>query len=223
MPKRIFGHRMDRVSFRSIRGQFAVHVFALSCAGSLICLLAGCGKTQNETQIYKASKPPAADAHISSGVESSSPSPFSLSIVSGTNNSITMSKRTEWAHEFYVVLTNISKEPQPVFEYWNGWGFQAISFELTTADAKRFVLTVKDRGFDKNFPSTFVVAPNEHQVFPIRLDESWQVQPALTVADGIPITLKAVYQVKRTRESTREHVWTGRVESHSYSLSLWQD
>jgi len=144
-------------------------------------------------------------------------------VTAHTTSDVENSKRTEWAHEFYVVLTNISKTPQPVFEYWNEWGYQAISLELTTADAKRFVVTAKERDYDKNFPSTFVVAPYEHQVFPIRLDESWQVQPDVTVVDGMPITLKAAYQVKPTRESTREHVWTGRVESHSYSLSLWKN
>ena len=133
-----------------------------------------------------------------------------------------MSKKNEWADEFYVVLTNISKESQPVWEYWNSWGFQVISFELRTADGKQFVLTVKDHGFDKNSPDAYVVEPGEHQVFAIRLDDSWQVQPALTVSDGMPITLKAVYQVNPTRESTRKHVWTGRIESHAYSLSLEQ-
>lgn len=213
---------MDIASRRSLTGQFAAFVFALTRAASLVCLLAGCGETQNATQIYRASRPAAADAHSTASVQRPSPAPFSLSIVSGTNKSITMSKKTESADEFFVVLTDISKEPQPVFEYWNEWGGQVISFELSTADGKRFVLTVKDYGFDKNTPDTYTIEPSEHQVFAIRLDDSWQVQPALTVVEGMPITLKAVYQVNPTRESAQRHVWTGRVESRSYSLSLWQ-
>jgi hypothetical protein len=216
MAKRIYCRRMGTASRRRLTGQFAAFVFALTCAASLVCLLTACGVTQNETQTYRASTPAAADAHNTASV------PFSLAIVSGTNKSITMSEKTESADEFFVVLTNISKEPQPVFEYWNRWGFQVISFELSTADGKRFVLTVKDHGFDKNVPDTYTVEPSEHQVFAIRLDESWQVQPALTVVEGMPIILKTVYQVSPTRESAQHHVWTDRVESHSYSLSLWR-
>jgi len=222
MANRIYCRCMDVASFRSLTGQFAALVFVLTYSAGLVCLVAGCGGTQNETQIYRASKSPAVDAQSTASVQGPSPSPFSLSIVSGTNKSITMSKKTEWADEFFVVLTNISKEPQPVFEYWNGWGFQVISFELSAADGRLFVLSAKGDCCDKNTPDTYTIEPSEHQVFAIRLDESWQVQPALTVVDGMPITLKAVYRVSPTRESAQKHEWTGRVESRSYNLSLWQ-
>ena len=131
-----------------------------------------------------------------------------------------MSKRDAW--EFYVVLTNASKQPQPVFEYWNSWGFRAISFELTTADGKQFTLTAKNHDFDMNFPSRHVVDPGEYQVFPIHFDQTWQVQPALPSTDEMPITLKAIYSINPTAEATRFGVWTGRVESHSYILTLFR-
>jgi hypothetical protein len=194
---------MDTASCRSLTGQCAALVSVLTCAASIVCLLAGCSGTNS-----------------TAGLQRPSPSPFSLSIVAG--KSITMSKKAGWADEFFVVLTNISREPQPVFEYWNEWGYQVVSFELTTGDAKRFMLTVKNQDFDKNSSDTYSIEPGEQQVFAIRFDDLWQLKPALTVVDGMPITLRAVYQVKPTRESTREHVWTGRVDSHSYSLSLWQ-
>jgi hypothetical protein len=126
------------------------------------------------------------------------------------------------AREFYVVLTNISKEPQPVWEYWNGWGFQAVFFELTTGDGKRFVLTAKDRAFDSNFPSTFIVEPSEHQVFAIRFDDSWGVEPALPKTDEMPVALKAIYGVSANPDTAKFHVWAGRVDSHSYNFTLFQ-
>ena len=124
--------------------------------------------------------------------------------------------------EFYVVLTNVSKGPQSIWEYWNSWGYQAISFELTTADGKKFVLSKKQEEFTANFPSTFIVEPGEHQVYPIRLDEWWETHPALPKRDEMPITLKAVYEVTPTPEATEYKVWTGRLESHSYNFSLRQ-
>ena len=114
--------------------------------------------------------------------------------------------------EFYVVITNVSGGPQSIWQYWNSWGYQAISFGLTTADGKKFVLSKKQEAFTVNFPSTFVVQPGEHQVYPIKLDE-WETHPALPKTDEMPITLKAVYEVSTTPEASQYKVWTGRLES----------
>ena len=178
--------------------------FKLTLAATTLCGLAGCG----------------GQTHLSPNVQNPPASPFSLSIVSGRRDGITMSKKG--AREFYVVLTNISEQPQPVWEYWNSWGFQVISFELTTADGKKFVLTAKYRDFDLNFPSTFVVDPGEHQVFPIRFDDSWAVEPALPLKDEMPIPLKAIYSVSANPDSAKFHVWTGRIDSHAYNFTLSQ-
>ncbi len=156
---------------------------------------------------------------ISAGQDASTP-PFSVSIVSGRRDGITMAKHG--AREFYVVLTNVTNGPRPVWEYWNSWGFQTVSFELTTADGKQFVLSKKDKDFDVNFPSFFIVEPGEHQVFAIGLDESWEAQPTLPTKAEMPITLRAVYEVASSREASKYNVWTGRIESHSYKLSLLQ-
>jgi len=142
-----------------------------------------------------------------------------VSSVSGIGG-ITMAKNKP--REFYVVITNVSGGPQSIWQYWNSWGYQAISFELTMADGKKFVLSKKQEGFTKNFPSTFGVEPGEHQVYPIKLDEWWETHPALPKTDEMPITLKAVYEVSTTPEATQYKVWTGRLESHNYNFSLRQ-
>ena len=146
-------------------------------------------------------------------------SPFSLSIVPGTGG-ITMAK--DKAREFYVVITNVSGGPQSIWQYWNSWGYQALSLEMTMADGKEFVLSKKQEEFTVNFPSTFVVEPGEHQVYPIKLDEWWETHPVLPKTDEMPIKLKAVYEVTTTPEASQYKVWTGRLESHSYNFSLRQ-
>jgi hypothetical protein len=100
--------------------------------------------------------------------QETSRSPFSLSIVPGLGG-ITMAENKP--REFYVVITNVSEGPQSIWQYWNSWGYQAISFELTTADGKKFVLSKKQEEFTRNFPSTFVVESGEHQVYPIKFDQ----------------------------------------------------
>lgn len=150
--------------------------------------------------------------------------PFSLSIVptnsSGEVGSITVAQPQ--TSDFYVVLTNVSKNAQPVWEYWNSWGYQTISFELTIAESRKIVFSKRAQGFDKNFPSTFLVQPGEHQVYAIRFDKEWETRPALPKADEMTITLKAIYKVPPTSEAKQYKVWTGSVESRIYKFTLRQ-
>ena len=150
--------------------------------------------------------------------------PFSLSVVPtnshGDVGGITMAQSK--ARDFYVVLTNVSKDPQPVWEYWNSWRYQTISFELTTAEGRKFVVSKRQQDFTRNFPSTFLIQPGEHQVYALRLDKEWETRPMLAKADEMPITLRAIYEVSPTPEATQYKVWAGRVESSSYKFMLRQ-
>jgi hypothetical protein len=150
--------------------------------------------------------------------------PFSLSIVptnsSGEGGSITMAQSK--AREFFVVLTNVSKDPQPVWESWNSWGYQNISFELTTGEGRKFVVSMRQQDFTRNFPSTFLIQPGEHQVYAIRFDKEWETRPTFPKADEMAVGLKAIYEVSPTPEATQHKVWTGRVESRSYKFTLRQ-
>lgn len=99
-------------------------VFLTLCA--VFVLIAACG-TQK-------------DAARSKVEPSAQKLPFSLSVVPETHYGEQYGSNIVMAHDrphtFHVVLTNVSNGPQPVWEYWNSWGFQAISFKLTTAWAR---------------------------------------------------------------------------------------
>ena len=143
--------------------------------------------------------------------------PFVLHIVA---KDITMSRNKP--HVFYVVLTNVLRKPQTTWEYWNSWGYQNVWFEFTLPDGVKGEIRRKDQGFTRNGPSTFVVQPGEHQVYAIQFDERWVTHPAIRKADEMQIKLKAVFEAVPTAESNHFHVWTGRVESHSYDFLLRQ-
>ncbi|PYX85096.1 MAG: hypothetical protein DMG70_04815 [Acidobacteria bacterium] len=49
-------------------------------------------------------------------------------------------------------------------------GYQTISFELTTANGKKFVLSKRPEAFTRNNPTTFAVQLGEHQVYAVYLD-----------------------------------------------------
>jgi len=122
--------------------------------------------------------------------------------------------------EFYVVLTNVSKEAQLVWEYWNSWGYQTLSFEITLSHRPKIIVLKRSEVFTRNFPSTFLIPPGEHQVYPIRLDKSWTPVRSFPNLTEMMATVKAVYDVPATDESLQYRVWAGRVESDSYEFAL---
>jgi hypothetical protein len=153
-------------------------------------------------------------------------SPFSVSVVPETSRGEGFGSSIDMAHDkprdFYVVLTNVSSVPQAVWEYWNSWGYRTVSFEPTTSDGKKLLVSRRPGIFTMNFPSTFLIEPGEHQVYAVRLDQWWETHPSLPKANETAITLKAIYEVPPTPEATQYKVWTGRLESRSYNLKLRQ-
>ena len=148
--------------------------------------------------------------------------PFTLTVVPSRSSpqGRSISFADDKPEEFYVVLTNSSKDAQPVFEYWNSWGYQNVSFEFAMPDGKKVVAFKRIQVFTVNFPSTFLIPTGEHRVYVIRLGEEWETRPELAVDAETQITLKAIYEVPLTPEATEHKVWTGRIESKPYKLTL---
>lgn len=120
----------------------------------------------------------------------------------------------------YVVLTNLSEKPQHVSETWNSWGYQAVSFELTLPDGAVKKATLKSQRFTKNFASTFIIPPGEHQVFPIKLDGRWDGKAAFAGRGQTKVKLRAVYELSKTDDSKRIGVSTSRAESEQFEVTL---
>ena len=148
--------------------------------------------------------------------------PFTLSIVPSRSNTEahSISTASKQPDVFYVVLTNVSDRPQPIWETWCSWGYQTVSFEIVLPDGRNLSLAKKAQTFTRNFPATFIIPAGEHQIYPIRLDTEWDHLPAFATPGDTAVTLKAVYGVAPTAESTAQSVWSGRVESAGYTLTL---
>jgi hypothetical protein len=149
--------------------------------------------------------------------------PFTLSIVPtrSTSDSRVITMASQNPHEFYVVLTNISNEPQYVWETRNSWGSQTISFEFMFGNNPPILVARGPEDFMRNFPSTFLIPPGECKVYPIRLDKWWDAGSIPKSTETL-VSLKAVYEVPVTAEAATYHVWTGRVESVDYKFTLIQ-
>ena len=148
--------------------------------------------------------------------------PFELSIVPESRNadssSISLAKDSK--REFFVILTNKSDKSQPVFESWNSWGYQVISFQLILPSGEQKKISVKPQFFTRNFPSTYVIPPNGHQVFPITLDDEWQGAPDFGKPGRTKIKLAAIYEVHESKESGEQKVWTGRIVSETLAVEV---
>jgi hypothetical protein len=156
--------------------------------------------------------------------------PFRVSIVptssEATDRSITTAPHNP--DRFYVVLTNVSAKPQPVFETWNSWGYRSITFELVL-NGKKHLITKEEQSFSRNFPSTFEIPPGEAIVYPIQLDSSWEGLPVLKddhccptteVGGAVRIQLTAVYEVESSVDAAKQKVWVGRIRSPTHELTL---
>ena len=161
---------------------------------------------------------------ISATRATEAPPPFTLTLVPSKSEAPPRGQFISMANEkpgvFHVVVTNVSNELQPVFETWNSWGYQTVFFEITMPDGRRTRVSVADQNFTRNFPSTCLVPHGEPQVFPIKLDKEWEMNPRIELGSETEITLKAVYEVEETPESKVNGVWAGRVESKAFKLTL---
>ena len=121
---------------------------------------------------------------------------------------------------FYVILTNTSSRPESAFEPWNSWGYYSISFVMENGADKLIKIYKVPTGFTKNTPVTFVIPPSEQMVFRIKLNDDWAATPPAPIADEdpVPVTMRAVYEVGPTPESSAQNVWIGRAESKKYHL-----
>lgn len=205
---------MQRTPKTRARKSISAFALALVCMSSFIGSFSGCDRQTQSKPATMQDKSPVP------------PPPFLLAVATDRAG-ITMAHSTpDDSHlprrDFYVLLSNVSKQPPTVWEDWNSWGYQAISFELTTADGKKYALSRRQQEFTANFPSTFLIEPGEFQVFAIHLDEWWETHPSLPKTAELRITLKAIYEVSPTPESAQYNVWTGRVESHIYNFTLRQ-
>jgi hypothetical protein len=149
--------------------------------------------------------------------------PFRVSIVPtrSASDSRVITIASQKPHEFYVVLTNISNETQPVWETWNSWGSRTISFEFKFGNNPPILVARGPEAFTINFPSTFLIPPGEHKVYPIRLDRWWNTA-GIPKSDETPVIVRTIYEVPNTPEASQYKVWVGRVESPNYELTLRQ-
>jgi hypothetical protein len=122
--------------------------------------------------------------------------------------------------QFFVILKNKTKEPKKLFEYWNSWGYQNISFYFYMKDGLRIV-TRKNQDFTRNFPSTYEVAAGETMVFPLKFDNSWDKLPNIAEGES-KVRMQVIYNCNPSFDAKETQAWTGIIASKIYEVNFWR-
>lgn len=130
---------------------------------------------------------------------------------------------------FHVLLTNVSAHPVTLFQEWNSWGYYGLSFDITYAYGRKVHATRAPRGWDKNFPSTFTLAPQGYYIFEVSFDRTWLPSPRTepTSGHGLACRLRASYSIARQEDDTdalplgAPLPWTGTVQSNEDAYVVW--
>jgi hypothetical protein len=123
-------------------------------------------------------------------------------------------------HRLHVVVSNLSDSPQRVYEDWNSWGYDSLSFEAITGEGKKVQLKKKPRDWTKNFASTYTIAARGHYVIPVQLSTNeWENAELISSPEVQPIKLKAIFEIPKPDTNTYQ-VWVGRVESVTRTVKV---
>ena len=127
------------------------------------------------------------------------------------------------AQHFYVVITNVSKEPVRLWREWCSWGYYSLSFSVVGPDGKDILVKKKQIGWTKNFPDSTTLAPGDHLVFEVTFDQAvWPDAPVPDKGKSREVKMKAVFAIAADDESKQHGVWVGEVSSPVASYTIYR-
>jgi len=151
------------------------------------------------------------------------PSPLAVNIVPTSSDARTGDTLELFGDgHFHVVVTNLATAPIRVWKEWCSWGYFDLSFEARDATGRSFVISKKNRGWDKNFPCPIAIGGGRSWVIDVNLDPSiWLNSPLSNDTGKATLRLKAVFEIREDERSREERVWTGKVTSPAGEYTLY--
>jgi hypothetical protein len=117
---------------------------------------------------------------------------------------------------FYVLITNVSEKTQRIWQDWNSWGYNTLTFELTDDKGQKVTATrPPTASWTMNSPTWWVLAPGETHVFEVYFadPEQWTNFPMPPAGEPQLYTVRAVYKTSESQESKQHAVWIGDIVS----------
>jgi hypothetical protein len=110
---------------------------------------------------------------------------------------------------FYIVITNLSRDPVTIWREWCSWGYGALTFDVRLSDGTITKIEKIAGIWDRNFPDPYLIPPNGHSVIQVSLKGKWSGLPE--TAHGIDI--QAHFEIPVDPEQERYKVWSGKISS----------
>jgi hypothetical protein len=159
---------------------------------------------------------------IASGASENKNAKYPIQVrIARHSTAVGVGKGNDLPNQLFVVITNVSDAPVRIWDQWNGWGYDNLTFSMQT-DNRKIRKTLKRFGGENggHGPESIELGPGDHYVCSVRfaaddqndLTDSWG---PLVIRNGeYPwITLRADYEIKADDFSRQKNVWTGRVSS----------
>jgi hypothetical protein len=125
--------------------------------------------------------------------------------------------------QFHVVVTNVSSEPERLWDDRFSWGYGNLSFESMDDEGRHQNIVKKARSWWGNVPACFVLQPNELLVIDVVFDPKvWELPfPQAAIDKPQQFKLRAVYEIRPDKQSDKEKVWTGKIVSPWGDYAIW--
>lgn len=149
--------------------------------------------------------------------------PLSISISAPVKDGKRIIELYKPEDHFHVVIRNNSDQPIELWSPNSSWGFNNLSFEITTSNEEKFILKKVEREWDKNFPGHFSIEPYNYFVIDVNFyDDTWQNFP-VQFENGLDnkIKLSAIYQIEQTIKARELHIWLDKIVSEKKEYVIW--
>lgn len=130
---------------------------------------------------------------------------------------------------FLAKITNNSKDTLCFYEEWNSWGFGNLDFDLKTVFGLHVKIHRISKGWDKNFPSYYLLKPNQSVVIPIYNHDGWWFWQNMNMVTLLKFgKLVAHYRqpsfdkvngdLKTLPSGNENKIWMGSINSTPYNV-----
>jgi hypothetical protein len=127
---------------------------------------------------------------------------------------------------FFAVIENTGSDSVKLWNDWNSWGYDNLSFEIIDNSGKTSIARRKKAAFTRNFPAVIEIGPGEVIVREVDLLSKtipWTGFPLPRKAErSKPFQMRALYSIKDSKESKELGVWTGAIRSQSHTFTIEQ-
>jgi hypothetical protein len=119
----------------------------------------------------------------------------------------------DWPNHLHFLLFS-NRSGLKVYQDWNSWGYYARTFKVKDEHSKTYEIARRERGWDKNFPSTDTLNKRDFLITDVYLcDGTWRVSPKLPTGGKLTVQFVGRFVMQADKRKPISDLWTGQIES----------